>query len=139
MGIPLTSQTVAPGYAYTVHPHHRNGTAGKSQWTVTEAQELGIFANSLTQQWLLGGFAWGLYSPGGQVSYLGVSSNNQTRLFVAKFVGGVAPIVWHGYPADPQRSVRDIPEPSIFRKWIDQGVLGLPKIRKLMRGQPCDL
>jgi hypothetical protein len=60
-------------------------------------------------------------------------------LFVAKFVASAPPAVWHGYPADHERNPQDIPESEVLRDWIQSGLLAAAKVRKLTRGQPCNL
>jgi hypothetical protein len=47
--------------------------------------------------------------------------------------------IWHGYPADHQRSPSDIPDEEILKAWINLGLVTPAKVRKLAKGQPCNL
>jgi hypothetical protein len=139
MGIPIQQHVIAPGFTYQHHPDHRNRTAGKSQWTVSEADERTTFDYSRTNQWLAQHVGWGVYVLAGRATYLGVSDDGLRRLLIAKFVGSNSPKVWHGYPADHQKTTHDIPTTKILGQWMRLNLLRAAKVRKLMRGQPCNL
>lgn len=124
---------------YTIHPDHRNCCPSKSQWTISEVTEKNIFLDALGRQWIQGVHGWGLLLTHGNLSYVGVSSDRKRKLFVARFIDGASSHNWHGYPADHQRCQRDIPSTSVLNDWLQSGILPAPKIRKLMRGQPCNL
>ena len=128
-----------PGPNYKPSPVHRNRTPGKSQWTISVKQERTAFVNAFGSSWLLEQVGWGLHTPNGKPDYLGVARDHIRRVFVAKFVDRGATNIWHGYPADHQRSCTDIPDESILQSWLRLGLLGAPKIRKLSKGQPCSL
>jgi hypothetical protein len=122
---------------YVPNLRHRDGTPGKSQWIISELQELASFEGAITNGWCMTHVGWGLHSPNGTPEYLGVAIDRCTRLFLAKFVGG--DLIWHGYPADPQRNYQDIPHPILLREWLNDGLLTPARIRKISRGQPCAL
>jgi hypothetical protein len=139
MSIPLAQHLIAIGFVYQHHPDHRNGTTGKSQWIVTEANERAIFDSARTSRWLAANLGWGIHVLAGRAEYLGEASNGGRRLLVAKFVAGNNPKIWHGYPADHQKRIEDIPNATILRDWMQRRFLNAAKVRKLMRGQPCNL
>lgn len=136
---PLTTTEIRPGVLYTCHPDHRNGTLGKSQWRVVPDEEIRCFARCLRDTWTRGAVGWSLHLVDGRPEYLGVAQDHRTPLFVAKFVDGTQRGIWHGYPADHQRNHADIPDLPILRDWLNGALLTRPKIRKLIRGQPCSL
>lgn len=75
----------------------------------------------------------------GNATYLGDSDDGLRRLLIAKFVASNSPKVWHGYPADHQKRTQDIPDTIILEEWMRLSYLKPAKIRKVMRGQPCNL
>ena len=128
-----------PDIIYSIHSHHRNGNKNKSQWEITDEEEVSCFSNSFEKDWgSVEANFWGLYISDNKIYYLGRSSN-KTQLFIAKFVvGSVGNIQeWHGYPADPQQNNQDIPEDFILDKWIEEELINLAKKRKILKGQPC--
>lgn len=139
MSAPILPHLVAPGFSYQHHQGHRNGAAGKSQWTVTQVEERSIFDHSRTSHWLAQNLGWGVHVLSGQAAYLGNSDDGARRLIIAKFVASNSPKTWHGYPADHQRRTQDIPDTTILMAWMSLNYMKPAKIRKLMRGQPCSL
>jgi hypothetical protein len=139
MGVVVQQFDIRPGLVYQVHPNHRNGRADKSQWTIPQGDEIQCFQQADARTWLLVNRGWGLHIQNGGPQLLGLSQDRDRALFVAKFVSSAAPVVWHGYPADHQRHPQDIPAPEILKAWLDSGLLIPAKIRKLSRGQPCNL
>ena len=108
----------APGIKYLHNPRHRDGSPGKSQWTIDKPEELACFKNALSNKWVLPYTGWGLYYQDGKVTYLGISWDRETELFIAKFVDSHEDSIWHGYPADCFRNQRDIPAMEILKKWL---------------------
>jgi hypothetical protein len=139
MGGPFQTYTIAPGYIYLNHPDHRNGTADKSQWSISEVDERSVFNRSRINNWLPPSPGWGLHSHNDHTMYLGTSSDGVRSLLVAKFVASSAPIVWHGYPADHQRKRQDVPTREILVAWTNLRLINEPQMRKILRGQPCEL
>lgn len=123
---------------YSVNPHHRNGNVNKSQWTISEADEIRSFELASANGWLLAEKGWSLHFVDLTATWLGVAKDRTTQLFVAKFVGGQE-IDWHGYPADYRNNNHDIPEEAILRSWLTQKHLSAAKVRKIAKGQPCSL
>jgi hypothetical protein len=132
-----------PGVEYVHKDDHRDGTAYKSQWVIPKSDELSVFWDSQTQQWVEGDNAWGLWTLDAAVLKVGEAAAARCPLFVAKFVseptGGVA--LWHGYPADHQRRTSDRPGRSVAHAWLMQGFANLSqaKIAKLLQGKRCVL
>lgn len=132
-------QEIAPGVFYFNHPHHRNNWPKKSQWSITKSEEKDCFAKTLSERWVLNGVGWGLHLVNEQVEYLGIGKDYRTRLFVAKFVDSNSTGLWHGYPADHQNNLSDIPKEQVLKRWLDERVLPKRKIGKLSRAQRCSL
>jgi hypothetical protein len=131
---------IADGVLYMHNPVHRNWKAGgKSQWTIPEAAERACFLRAYGNHWVLERAGWGLHLENGQPDYLGKGQDHQMMVFVAKFVNGSGTGPWHGYPADHCRTVGDIPRQTVAWDWYSRGLLTRPKVRKLLRGQPCSL
>jgi hypothetical protein len=124
---------------YTPKPDHRNNSPEKSQWTITEKDELKCFKNAYLKSWKKGQNAWGLHFNEDVVEYLGMSKDKSTRLFIAKFISDNFHGTWHGYPADYQHKPQDIPDPDILKDWIKNKLLKKAKISKIMQGKPCNL
>ena len=124
---------------YKVHPPHRNGNPRKSQWTISEPDEIECFRAAFRNNWRVGATTWGLHLVEQQPDWLGVSKDRANRLFIAKFVSDAKTGPWHGYPADYRNNQHDIPSESILGKWLMETKLSAAKIRKIARGQPCSL
>jgi hypothetical protein len=125
--------------AYVVNVQHRNSNPNKSQWVITPDQERAVFLRAHESGWLLPTVGWGLHVLEGAATYLGLSTDRERQLVVAKFVGGQSPIDWHGYPADHEVHPQDIPEEFVLDRWLSQGVLPAPKVRKIGKAQRCRL
>jgi hypothetical protein len=125
------------GVHYLCHPDHRNGLRPKSQWRVTEQEEIGCFRLTYDNQWIIDQKGWGLHLVDGSPQYLGVARDHATEVFVAKFVSNTAGEEWHGYPADHTSNSADRPHESVAWKWQENGFIRPAKVRKLLRGQPC--
>ena len=128
-----------PPPPYVVNPKHRNNSSQGSQWTITPTEEQQCFGASYEYGWLLGAVGWGLHFSNDVIDYLGVAVDRSRRLFVAKFVVNNSPVVWHGYPADPEKNVQDIPHEDVLNMWLGADLLSAAKIRKIGRQQPCRL
>lgn len=123
---------------YNIHPHHRNWIPNKSQWTITEEQEEACFDTTHTNGWIESNKGWGLHLENSRAQYLGLCRSHQKQLVIAKFVESPADS-WHGYPADHMNNIHDIPSTRILKQWIAGKQLTPAKIRKISRGQPCNL
>lgn len=134
----MATHQIPGGPMYGVHPDHRNGTPHKSQWTITPPDEVASFERSFKSNWLDGMAAWGLHLKDGVADYLGVAQDHHTPVFVAKFVTADDKSLWHGYPADHTRR-HDRPVQTVLRIWLKDAVLPAAKIRKLGKGEPCNL
>lgn len=124
-----------PGLVYTHHLAHRDGTREKSQWQISMLQERRCFVHGLRCRWGTATTTWGLHVRGGRVLQLGIGRDHCSPAYIAKFVCDQGIQEWHGYPVDPKRK-GDKPTPEVLRAWLDEGVLGEAKIRKIKGGQP---
>jgi hypothetical protein len=135
----LVPYDLGGGVRYTHHPDHRNRTGGKSQWRISLPKERQAFITARAEGWLIRSTGWGLHVDNTEPAYLGVAQDHVTRVFVSKFVDGNQSQNWHGYPADHQRNPQDIPDADVLKIWMDNDLIPLSKIRKLVKGQPCTL
>jgi len=123
---------------YVINQHHRNGNRAKSQWRITIPEEQASFENARGCGWLETDAGWGLHLVNGNAEVLGVAQDHATSVFLAKYVGSEGG-PWHGYPADYRNNVQDIPTPNVLGAWCSKGHFSPAKIRKISRGQPCNL
>lgn len=126
-------------YSYFSKLDHRDGTAVKSQWTISVSDERASFALGVDSGWIIDQRAWGLYLKDGAADYLGKSAMSpgpSVDLCIAFFQISE---ICHGYPSDPKRSVREIPPDTVRSDWISKGYLRSSVVRKLARGIPCKL
>jgi hypothetical protein len=124
---------------YSPNPEHRNSNPCKSQWKITENEEIECFKITYNKGWTKEKNAWGLHYSQNTVTYLGIGEDRSIKLFIAKFKNDVPHNTWHGYPADYQKNAHDIPDKDVLFDWIKNNVLTKAKIRKIMAGQPCKL
>jgi len=138
--------TSYPHVFYIHNIQHRDGNRRKSQWTITELEERSCFEHGALFVYVYGvcesHTCWGLHFLDNSPAYLGHSADElQERrlLLVAKFVDGNGNNHWHGYPADHVKNNQDIPPSAVRNIWLNSGQLTLAKIRKITRGQICNL
>lgn len=139
---PADSASKQTAQTYKVNIHHRNGNNSKSQWTIPESAEIDCFSVAGKEGWLVKDVGWGLHKISGKPDWLGVAEDKATALFIAKFVGNqisTTGIEWHGYPANYRANSHDIPEQEVLRKWLTGSGLSAAKVRKIGKGQPCNL
>ena len=134
----VTLIPIAGSTKYGCHPHHRNGNPNKSQWTITEHDEVASFKLAHTNGWCSSTTGWGLHVSQKRAEYLGTSEGGVRILFIAKFVAADSDS-WHGYPADPQAKVDDVPENRVLQHWLTHQFLAPSKVRKIIKRQPCSL
>lgn len=125
---------------YQFNGQHRNMNPKKSQWTVSINNEAAIFQCAASWCWLVKdiGCGWGLYIDANCPQYLGTVPGRE-QSFIAKFVSDINHNAWHGYPADYLSNAHDIPPANILISWVENKFIGNPKMRKIMRGQPCSI
>lgn len=124
--------------SYIPNPVHRNRTPGKSQWKISEDDERIAFHRCIENCWYQSVAGWGLHIENGIPRWLGVTQDGKTQTFIAKFVSKNGSD-WHGYPADHVKYSKDVPEESVLRSWREAQLLSVAKIRKIVRGQSCNL
>ena len=130
---------IAAGLYYICNPMHRTPILGKSQWTILPTDEVDTFRTAYIKTWLLAHIGWGLYYKNQAIDYLGLAQDHITKVFLAKFVNDQPHNTWHGYPADYQRNPQDIPDLSILKLWLQDGILPQSKISKIVKAKPCKL
>lgn len=120
---------------YQINPHHRNGAQNKSQWTISNREEVEVFGWSLENNSIADEYYWGVLFNGTVCLSLGVTPHRLNSK-IARFVCSNFPRVWHGYPVDyvndPQH---DCPNYEVLRKWAGLGIITKAKIAKLIGGQ----
>lgn len=117
---------------------HRDKTAGKSQWDISEADELSSFTVAMSSGWVNASYAWGIHKPNGVPKYLGRDRDHSTQLFIARFESKKEPFVWHGYPVN-HKETGQRPATTVLKLWIEKSVLPRTKISKIERGVKCTL
>jgi hypothetical protein len=127
------------GMIYAIKPDHRDGTPVKSQWVIPIPDEIVTFRLTVQEIWFDGDRGWGLHLVNGKAENLGVAVDRAQRIFIARFEGDLSRNYWHGYPADHLRRTGDIPTEEITQVWVDRGYLPKPKVRKILKGQRCNL
>jgi hypothetical protein len=112
----------------------------KSRWTVSKNDEATIFQCAASWLWLVecSGCGWGLHTDAHGLQYLGTVPGEKPS-FIAKFVSDSNHNAWHGYPADHMSNSHDIPPANILTSWVKNEFIGIPKMRKIMKGQPCSI
>ncbi|WP_131753382.1 hypothetical protein [Burkholderia vietnamiensis] len=137
-GVPNQRFDLGNNNFYTIKPDHRDATLGKSQWKVTETQEVEIFHAAYTAKWVVNNTAWGLYRPEQMVQMLGLDKTHASEVFIAKFVRDDNAPDWHGYPVAHTVSA-DVPDTSVLGAWQAEKILPGAKLRKIAKMQPCKL
>lgn len=129
---------------YVVNIQHRDGNPNKSQWSIPVADEQASFVLAHSRGWLLTDNGWSYHVRNDVVDYLGyavphrgIPIEHRRKLLLAKFVASGTPLVWHGYPADPQNNRHDVPDIAIRRQWLMEDVLPPQFVRKVGRQQSC--
>ena len=127
---------------YTPNPHHRSrwhaGT--KSQWVISEQDEVLSFQIANMNCWKTDNVFWGLYLVN-KPEVLGATPivGGETQpLYVAKFVGDDLDN-WHGYPVATWIRPWDRPCINTLTSWLDNGLISRPAFAKLKRSKRCDL
>lgn len=116
------------GCHYFFKPDHRDGTKVKSQWGLTYEAELALFeaAHEPGRPKI-----WYLSRVDNKPQVIGTSAEalgNLRPLHIALFLCA-SPV--HGYPADPQRNISDIPRAKIISQWRANGLLSKPEAVRL--------
>lgn len=125
------------GY-YKAVSYHRNGTADKSQWTISVDDELDLFAKTKRDGQIYDDKGYALWIIGNDACVLGITEHqSETRL--ARFVDGTRSDHWHGYPANYMRAKNDIPPMSLLRQWKESGLIEKSDITRLKLQKPCSL
>jgi hypothetical protein len=130
---------IRPGLTYIHKTDHRDGSRQKSQWIISQLDERGSFILMYDSNWKHDHIGWGLHIQDRCANYLGTDNTGTYHLIVAKFVDGDRIEKWHGYPADHTYNPQDIPSRDILWQWKNMGYIGTCKVRKILKGQRCNL
>jgi hypothetical protein len=112
--------------------------ANKSQWKITEKQEVLCFETAIVAGWQHGAYAYGVHQAKQRCRILGVDRDHKTEVFVARFEAKAGNGVWHGYPINYRRASDAVPT-TVLGKWLNAEVLSAAKISKITQGKPCRL
>ncbi|MDP1622632.1 MAG: hypothetical protein Q8M08_09885 [Bacteroidales bacterium] len=134
--IDLTAKTTSN---YIISSQHRRvGNPNKCRWTVSFADEVDCFINSINNNWKDGTKAWGMKMINAALIVVGLNDDNE-ELKLAKFIDGTGKNVWHGYPADYANRSQDRPTNTILQMWVVNGYISKAKMTKINRGFSCNL
>ena len=125
------------GY-YKAVSYHRNGTCGKSQWTISVDDELDLFAEAKRDGQLFDDKGYAIWIIDNNAGVLGVTEHDsETKL--ARFVDGTRSDHWHGYPANYLRAKNDIPPMTLLKLWKDRGLIEKSDMTRMKNQKPCSL
>jgi hypothetical protein len=133
----MAAEREVGGLVYVFKTDHRDDSREKSQWRITPDEEIVSFELMREKAWNVARQGWSLHLEGERICYLGVSIDRTRELFIAKFLGEPAVSRWHGFPADYQVHVQDIPDGGILLAWVELRYLTVAKMRKILRQQRC--
>jgi hypothetical protein len=124
---------------YIPHPQHRNRgyAALKSQWSISQHDEIECFKLASNSKWTYKDSFWGLHIGEVGPGPLGLAPS-RCLLHIAKFVNDNIGN-WHGYPVAHWLSPYDKPGESILSDWYVLGLISKPKMAKIHRGKQCAL
>ena len=129
---------------HQANPVHRDPGRRQhhTQWsaTVGDAEEYAIFAAAVSNAW--GDPAtsyWGIRVQDNlELETLNdVSLHNGRIAKWCRFVGDVAPQIWHGYPTWPDPR-RECPPQAVLLAWAQYRPLTVAKVAKILRGRKCN-
>ncbi|MBI5150745.1 MAG: hypothetical protein HZA28_08270 [Candidatus Omnitrophica bacterium] len=131
---------ISPLVQYVVVSQHRGlDYRDKSRWLVSMQEEVDCFRQSLHHDWLMPDAGWGLIVDAqNNLMVLGINYLREESK-VAKFVEGNGSSLWHGYPADLKRKVKDIPPTCILEKWYSMKLIRKHHLSRIRRGIRCNL
>ena len=122
---------------YWVHPHHRDNSPDKSQWTIIPDEEFECFVKAIIKD-----KTFGLYLKDEKPHVLGKrklkaiqEGKKDAELDIARCVHDVAHKVWHGYPADGELGDQDIPSSYYLKQWKAKGYFTSAQLSKIHKGK----
>ncbi len=122
--------------------YHRNGNRNKSQWTISQRQEVLLFQSAFQEADPVDGVIWSLLVQEGIVCVVGRSraaSPPQRQLKISRFNDNAQPSYWFGYPADYELFRQDRPPMCILMRWFETGIIGKADISRIRQGKRCNL
>lgn len=127
---------------YTVNKQHRDNTREKSQWCITTAEELDVFAHGLINNWLSENrkVLWSVFRGETDFKIGNESQSNKNQgskclhLYIAKFTCDNNE-EWHGYPISGyQNENRYIPK-KISDDWLHKKLISKKIFTKFQQGK----
>ncbi len=110
--------------AYKVKNDHRQPSLinKKSQWTVSEWDELNLFIIAYNEDWTSPNKPQ-LWSTNGRENKIGecMDGKSLTDLYIAKYITDSNHHEWHGYPVSPRQY--DIPPEKVLSLWLERGLI----------------
>lgn len=123
-------------FTYLVVDYHRNNTPGKSQWIISEREEIKCFENAVINKWSDESNYFSLKKDVRKKLVALGKNKFHEKLYLAKYTAN--PKDWHGYPADHVRNSNDIPSQVILDSWMKNKTLPKHKVFKIQQGKPCN-
>lgn len=118
---------------YTVNLDHRGKLplSQKSRWTLSEWEELRLFALADEKGWtcLKNSVLWSVKGDNSKLCTIGIDADGD--LYIAKYT--VNQSEWHGYPVAPRQF--DIPPANVLKMWVHEGLVTKAKASKILQGQ----
>jgi len=123
--------------AYKVKNDHRKPSliAKKSQWTISEWEELILFTVAKYRDWYVLSKSgkhelWSIFVQDTKRAKIGEDTNGD--LFIAKYIAD-ANNEWHGYPVSPKQF--DIPPQQVLEVWLQEGFIDKADKKKIIGGK----
>ena len=122
---------------YKAVSYHRNGTANKSQWLIDVFDEIVLFVNAITLEYIVGTRGWNVLVRNQQLVPIGVTVQGEPS-YIGRFTS-TGNGEWHGYPGDYKRSVSDIPHSKVLHKWVENAYITKAAMLRIQLQKPCNL
>lgn len=115
---------------YTVNYQHRGKLtiAQKSQWRVSEWEELRLFLLAQSNEWICSKKC--LWAVDEEFHVIGEGTNG--NLFIAKYSPDQDN--WHGFPVSPKRD-GDRPPSETLKDWVNRGFVRKSVATKMAQGK----
>ncbi|HGO5857265.1 TPA: hypothetical protein ACK3JJ_001923 [Mannheimia haemolytica] len=124
---------------YQVHPQHRNRHPEKSQWSISESEEEGLFKSSFSNGWLHpedNEKCFGIISNNRKLRILGVSAAHKPpvqNLHFARFTCDQC--LWHGHPfGNGSSDLKQIPK-VVLDNWKERDYISNAVRNKIHKGR----
>ena len=120
--------------SYKVNRKHRGRvpTDDASMWSVSEWDEVFLFATAQASGWMKPGenVLWAIRRAGKSLCKLGDDPENP--LYIAKYTTDHNS-EWHGYPVHPRKD--DIPPECVLERWREAGLIDKTDKKRIQGGK----